>query len=295
VYLLTSSQLTILARTRYLADIKAANVTRERERIERAAANAPRGLLNYFSVSGMGLSEYADGSSLIPKSARDWFFGVDPTAVGSGSEDPEVVAVREAQIQAQNAESERVFLTYSWWLLHEGWRTVSARVEDAVERVFAPLGLKREITAETWDALVKELRASVETETDGDKVSLYDFTPLIVPDSPLPPTFDECPLPLTPGEHSTYLVSLLSQTVEHVASPDARLIVDKGVSALLNSLGGQLLVTGPRRFADLLPELNAWSRGVWEGIPDGGVEALLALPEFEAFTALVFGDWAPRE
>lgn len=256
-----------------------------------------RGLLSYFSTDAMGLGDYVErgtsaGAGLIPKSVREWFFGVDPTE----SESLDVIAERQMQLEAQNAESERVFLTYSWWLLHEGWRTISARVEMAVERVFAPLGLKREITAETWDALVKELRASVETDIDADdKVQLYDFTPLIVPSSPLPPTFDECPLPFSPEDHSEYLVALLAQTAEHVSSPDARLIVDKGVSAMLSHLGDALHEGYPRRFADFLPLLNTWSRAVWEGIPDGGIEALLALPEFEAFAALVFGDWAPRE
>lgn len=113
---------------------------------------------------------------------------------------------------------------------------------------------------------------------------------------------DECPLPLDPADEGAYLVALLSQTVEHVSSPDARLLIDHGVSAMLAGLAEQLRTDSfgdgddarKRRLADLLPELSRWGRGVWEGIPDGGVETLLALPEYEAFAALVFGDWAPR-
>lgn len=297
IYLLTSSQLTILARTRYLADVKAGNLNRERERQERAAANTARSILGYFSVEAMGLSDYVDrgasaGASLLPKSVRTWFAGSPPAAP---TDSLDIIAEREMQLEAQNAEAERVFLTYSWWLLHEGWRTISARVETAVEKVFAPLGLKRAISVETWDALVKEVRAQIETDLDDDeKVRLFDFTPLIVPPSPLPPTFEECPLPLSPEQYGEYLISLLAQTTEHVSSPDSRLIVDKGVSAMLQSLSDSLHESSPRRFADYLPELNRWSRGVWEGIPDGGVEALLALPEYEAFAALIFGDWAAR-
>lgn len=295
---------------RYLADVKASNAQRDRERVERERS---RGLFGYFSVEAMGLGEYVErgaaaGASLIPASVSEWFFGSDPYTSSSGYESPDVIATREAELELQNSEAERLFLTYSWWLLHEGWRTISGRVEHAVDRVFGPLGLKREVTPELWDALVKEVRACVETEVDEDeslphghsshaKAKLYDFTPLVIPVAPLPPTFDDCPLPLSPDEHGAYLVRLLSETKEHLASPDARLLIDKGVSAMLASLGDALAIepgTTGRRFADTLPQLNTWSKGVWEGIPDSGVETLLALPEFEAFAALVFGDWAPR-
>lgn len=215
----------------------------------------------------------------------------------------------EAERDAGNADAERLFLTYSWWLLNEGWRSVSERVEGAVDRVFGGLGLKRELTAETWPALVKEVRAQVETDAaeriDAQghhahgKHALFDFTPVLLPPTPLPALHD-CPLPTTPADipnGAVHLASLLRQTREHVSSPDARALLDTGVSAMLASLTDALRNpdgSGRRRLADILPELNRWSRGVWEGIPDGGVEALLALPEFEAFAALIFGDWAPR-
>lgn len=41
-----------------------------------------------------------------------------------------------AEIEAQRAEAERTFLTYSWWILHEGWKGVAGRVEEAVERIY---------------------------------------------------------------------------------------------------------------------------------------------------------------
>ena len=42
---------------------------------------------------------------------------------------------RRMQEDADDEETARVFLTYSWWLLHEGWRDVSSRVEQAVNEV----------------------------------------------------------------------------------------------------------------------------------------------------------------
>ncbi|BEI87096.1 hypothetical protein CcaverHIS002_0704420 [Cutaneotrichosporon cavernicola] len=297
IYLLTSSQLTILSRGRYLEDVQAAHRAREREAAERAALKAmytPKSLWSYLSPD-----------NYVPEALRSYL----PWSVPADPLDEDLALSLEAERNAGNADAERLFLTYSWWLLNEGWRTVSERVEGAVDRVFGGLGLKRELTAETWPALVKEVRAQVETDSAEQtnaqghhahgKHALFDFTAVLLPPTPLPALYD-CPLPTTPGDiphGAAHLANLLSQTREHVSSPDARALLDTGVSAMLTSLTDALRNpdgSGRRRLADILPELNRWSRGVWEGIPDGGVEALLALPEFEAFAAVIFGDWAPR-
>lgn len=35
-------------------------------------------------------------------------------------------------------ETERMYLTFSWWLLHQGWKDVAARVQMAVEEIVGP-------------------------------------------------------------------------------------------------------------------------------------------------------------
>lgn len=37
-----------------------------------------------------------------------------------------------------NEDVERKYLTFSWWLLHEGWKVVQQRVEEKVEEVVGP-------------------------------------------------------------------------------------------------------------------------------------------------------------
>lgn len=37
-------------------------------------------------------------------------------------------------------ETERKYLTFSWWLLHRGWKTIADRVRSAVEEVVGPYG-----------------------------------------------------------------------------------------------------------------------------------------------------------
>lgn len=216
-------------------------------------------------------------------------------------------------MEAQRAEAERLFLTFSWWILHEGWRGVASRVEGEVDRVFGGIGLKREITLTEWEGLFKELRAGVEMAIRGDRAEFYDFTDDLLPPSPLPPTSQSCPLPASVTD--PHLLSLLNETRSHLSSPDAHYLLDKSVSVLFQRLvevmkselypdgtdseddrrswemGG---ATEKKRLVDCLPVLDRWGKAVWEGIPDNGVESMLALPEFEGFAALVFGDWAPR-
>lgn len=44
---------------------------------------------------------------------------------------------KEAE-EVEKAAAERMYLTYSWWILHEGWRVVASRVEAGVENVIGP-------------------------------------------------------------------------------------------------------------------------------------------------------------
>jgi peroxin-3 len=38
--------------------------------------------------------------------------------------------------EQEQAEAERMYLTYSWWILHEGWKGVKEKVDEEVDRVF---------------------------------------------------------------------------------------------------------------------------------------------------------------
>lgn len=97
----------------------------------------------------MGLSEFVDETtSLVPNPV-----GLLPTAVARylpswvrpsvrapdlRNDEEEILAQeRQWQEEADRGEAERLYLSYSWWLLNVGWRTVASRVEEGVQRVFA--------------------------------------------------------------------------------------------------------------------------------------------------------------
>lgn len=92
--------------------------------------------LSYFSVEAMGLADYVDerSSSSALSTIGSYLPGCRQPTITS-SEEQETVFDQDEEVERM--EAERLFLTYSWWLLHEGWKEVADRVDEAVEKVFA--------------------------------------------------------------------------------------------------------------------------------------------------------------
>jgi peroxin-3 len=153
--MLTSSQLSTLARLKYLNDIKTtlprAQVPFTQEDIEEEEPirqiQAPKsGWFNYFSLESMGLAEYADNPSTSPlQYVTRLIPGLAPSAPRAAE-----IELFDQDEEEDKAEAERLFLTYTWWILHGGWREVADRVDDAVERVFAKY-------VSVWDRSRKDL------------------------------------------------------------------------------------------------------------------------------------------
>lgn len=156
LFLLTTSQLSTLARRRYMEDVKSAlppsslsssvpspSEDEEDERAKRPVRRSGSGWLGYFSVEGMGLEEYAEDTpstslggslfSFLPRRIAR-FAGVS-SASSRDADAPEQLPTPEDEDPTERSEAERVFLTYSWWLLHEGWKGVGDRVHSAVNDV----------------------------------------------------------------------------------------------------------------------------------------------------------------
>jgi peroxin-3 len=139
--ILTSSQLSTLARAKYLNDIKTSLPgPHRRDVLDEDDAPAPKkqepksGWLNYFSVEAMGLAEYAEPST--SSSPLNFVSRLVPAFLQPAAQNASL-EIFDQDEEEDRAEAERLFLTYSWWLLHEGWQGVADRVDDAVERVFA--------------------------------------------------------------------------------------------------------------------------------------------------------------
>lgn len=104
--LLTTIQLTVLARVKYVAAI------RQAERDERAQERlqSQLSLSNLLWQSSRGFENLLNGS----------LFESEP----------------ETELLEVPDDVEKKFLTMSWWILHVGWRDIGERVRKGVEEVF---------------------------------------------------------------------------------------------------------------------------------------------------------------
>ena len=66
-------------------------------------------------------------------------------------------------------ETNRKFLTFSWWLLHRGWRQIMEKVEKAVVEAFGPVKPREDVTLEKLSMLTLQVRKSVEGATQDDR------------------------------------------------------------------------------------------------------------------------------
>ncbi|RYP62361.1 hypothetical protein DL769_007318 [Monosporascus sp. CRB-8-3] len=73
------------------------------------------------------------------------------------------------QAYGSDFETNRKYLTFSWWLLNRGWIDVRERVEQAVRDVFGHLSPRDLLSFDTFVQLTLEVRKKVEgrTHTDG--------------------------------------------------------------------------------------------------------------------------------
>jgi len=71
------------------------------------------------------------------------------------------------------------FLSFSWWLLHKGWKNLSERIETAVQEVFGSVPLKHATNYEETLRLIKRVRHLVERETESQQP--HSFATYIMP------------------------------------------------------------------------------------------------------------------
>jgi peroxin-3 len=74
-----------------------------------------------------------------------------------------------SQAFGNDFETNRRYLTYSWWLLHRGWKDLTAKVRSTVEEVFGSLNPREDITLAKLSELVLEVRKHVEGSTEEDR------------------------------------------------------------------------------------------------------------------------------
>ncbi|KAI1180447.1 Peroxin-3 family protein [Nemania sp. FL0916] len=88
------------------------------------------------------------------------------------------------QAYGSDFETNRKYLTFSWWLLNRGWTEVMESVEAAVRDVFGHLSPRDLLSFDTFSQLTLEVRKKVERKPDSDRPGAQ-WLPALLPPTPL--------------------------------------------------------------------------------------------------------------
>ncbi|KAG5207283.1 Peroxisomal biogenesis factor [Trichophyton interdigitale] len=104
-------------------------------------------------------------------------------SLASPQADPAIISLEEND--GDNAfgndfETNRRYLTFSWWLLHRGWKDLMEKVEEAVVEVFGPLNPREDITQERLSELTLQVRKKVEGATSEER-RVKQWLPYLLP------------------------------------------------------------------------------------------------------------------
>lgn len=88
------------------------------------------------------------------------------------------------QAYGSDFETNRKYLTFSWWLLNRGWTDVMETVEAAVRDVFGHLSPRDLLSFDTFSQLTLEVRKKVERKSDSDRPGAQ-WLPFLLPPTPL--------------------------------------------------------------------------------------------------------------
>lgn len=206
-----------------------------------------------------------------------------------------------------DAETERKYLTLSWWILNVGWKDVGERVRRGVEEVFEGISLKSKIGVIELHRLISDVRRRVEHEItfEGTERRINFLSTL------MPPTSSALSHLLTRGgfppahsdTHEPAFTALLEETRDLLTSSDFALVLERALdraTALLFDGLSQNVFVGEEgegegevqlRTAGVLPGLAKWSSLALNGMPNELVDRLSDLHEVASFSAIIYSDY----
>ncbi|KAI8228837.1 hypothetical protein K4K57_007121 [Colletotrichum sp. SAR 10_99] len=120
-------------------------------------------------------------------------------------------------------ETNRRYLTFSWWLLNEGWKEIGHRVEAAVRQVFGHLSPRDLLSFEQFSELTLAVRKNVEGATPEERRKAK-WLPYL-----LPPRNKEDHVLRESGilEESTVMLSESTTSQSPASSPAVRRLLDE--------------------------------------------------------------------
>ncbi|KXT01900.1 hypothetical protein AC578_2179 [Pseudocercospora eumusae] len=84
-------------------------------------------------------------------------------------------------VYGNDFETNRKYLTFSWWLLHRGSKQILDRVMVAVKEVFGSVHIREDVTLERMADLIMQVRRKVEGSTEEERRSMKWLEYLLPP------------------------------------------------------------------------------------------------------------------
>ncbi|KAI5984049.1 Peroxin-3, partial [Pisolithus albus] len=296
--LLTAAQLSIIARNRYIASVRAS------ERAERAHERIP-----HLSLTGILAREAFARVVDVEALCSEWL-----------TEDDDLESEEDVDDISEGTEAR--YLTLSWWILHVGWKDVAERVRGAVESVFDSVSLRNKLSCSELHALILDVRRHVELDGAAGRPHSR-FYPCLLP--PTPETtahvLAQGGAPLARQESALLdslrsdprFISLLDETRAYLSGPDfayaLTCALDRATGVLIDHLhkrvfGGRGDVEGSSvtdareelkiRLVGLLPGLARWSQLALNATPNELVDNIMAVREVSALEAIIISDYQDR-
>jgi peroxin-3 len=225
------------------------------------------------------------------------------------------------QAYGNDFDTNRKYLTFSWWLLHRGWRDVMVKVEAAVRDVFGTLSPRDDVSMQRFSELTLEVRKLVEGATEAERQSSRWLQYLLPPkeqeDFVLKSAMgeDTATTGLRPVSSSgmTPLRRLLDETSDLIDSPPfshvLTLLLDAGFSTLVDQKIAQqafkvpstpeendvntlrvveVFEPKPAKLPIILAILTRQAHSIGNGVPNEYLQSMEGVRDLEAFAAVVY-------
>ena len=223
------------------------------------------------------------------------------------------------QSYGSDFDTNRKYLTFSWWLLNKGWNDIMNRVESAVRTVFGSLSPRDLLSFERFAELTMEVRKLVEGSTPEERRKCDWLKFLLPPRDKEEEVVRESgilednaaqgsePSPSSPAT----LRRLLDETADLIESPSfshvLTLLLDAGFSYLVdNKLAVGAFQLPPSTIGLVTPELKDQQRtkvillpkilsvltrqahAIGNGMPNEYLQEMEKVRDLEAFAAVVY-------
>lgn len=226
------------------------------------------------------------------------------------------------QAYGNDFETNRRYLTFSWWLLHRGWRDVMLKVEAAVKDVFSSLSPRDDVTMQKFSELTLEVRKRVEGATESERQAtrwLQYLLPakeqeeFVLKESGMTTEGGPSESPSISSPGPTPLRRLLDETSDLIDSPPfshvLTKLLDAGFSTLVDQKISQQAFKSPPtpeipdldeprvtevfdakpvKLPIVLAILTRQAHSIGNGVPNEYLQSMEQVRDLEAFAAVVY-------